>query len=118
MAKVQEELRREKEARVAAELKTNEAKNGYFEMQQKIDHLEAQATEYRTATTWRESRISTLKESLKKGQQEMVYLYERLHMPKDTAWQMACSATNDWELAKKLKEQDAAREAAAKNQKK
>ena len=100
LAKVQEELRREKEARVAAELKTNEAKNGYFEMQQKIDHLEAQATEYRTATTWRESRISTLKESLKKGQQEMVYLYERLHMPKDTAWQMACSATNDWELAK------------------
>ena len=43
LSRVQGELRREKEARVAAELRTTEAKKGHFEMQQKINQLEAQA---------------------------------------------------------------------------
>ena len=55
LSRVQGELRREKSARVAAELKTTEAKNGYFKMQQKIDLLEAQAVEHRTSQDWRES---------------------------------------------------------------
>ena len=58
LSQVQEELRREKEARVAAETKYAKERDANFPLKQEINRLNAQATEHKTTTKWQEMKIS------------------------------------------------------------
>ena len=116
--KVREELKRERQARIAAELKTAEANNQSFKVQQEVNRLKALVDKIQTKQLEQERMIVTLKDNVKNAQEHLVDCFLKLHMTEDTAWYYACSITKDWELAKKLKEQTEVKEEALKQVKK
>ena len=116
--KVREELKRERQARIAAELKTVEANKKSFKVQQEVNRLKALVDKIQTKQLEQERMISTLKDNVKNAQEHLVDCLLRLNYTEANAWYYACSITKDWELAKKLKEQAKVKEEALKQAKK
>ena len=116
--KVREELKRERQARIAAELKTVEGNKQSFKVQQEVNRLKALVDKIQTKQLEQERIISTLKDNVKNAQEHLVDCFLKLHMPEDTAWYYACSITKNWELAKKLKNEAEVKEEALKQAKK
>jgi len=116
--KVREELKRERQARIAAELKTVEGNKQSFKVQQEVNRLKALVDKIQTKQLEQERMIVTLKDNVKNTQEHLVECFLKLHMPEDTAWYYACSITKDWEQAKKLKNEAKVKEEALKQAKK
>ena len=114
LSKVKEELKREQQARVAAELKATASGERNFEMYQEVNKLKAMTDRIQTKQLEQAATIVTLKDNIKNAQEHLVDCFLKQYMTKENAEYYACVITRDWETAKKLKELAAAKEEALK----
>ena len=76
---VKDELRKEREARVKAELKYAEEAPRNFKFQQEINRLQAQSSNIQTKQREQAVMITTLKDNLKNAQEHLVDCFLKLH---------------------------------------